>query len=66
MVLKGLRFKGENDWGDGIIYEPQHGGQYSLFISMNGKNTLHLRGYLGISIFGRTEIWTRAKYKKAR
>jgi uncharacterized protein (DUF2147 family) len=60
-ILKGLKFKGENDWGDGNIYDPNSGSEYSLFISLEDANTLALRGYMGISLFGRTEKWTRAK-----
>ncbi len=60
-ILKGLKFKGENDWGDGNIYDPRSGNEYNLFVSLEDANTLSLRGYVGISLFGRTEKWTRAK-----
>ncbi len=60
-ILKGLKFKGENDWGDGNIYDPRSGNEYNLFISLEDASTLSLRGYVGISLFGRTEKWARAK-----
>jgi uncharacterized protein (DUF2147 family) len=58
-ILKNLKYKAENDWGDGSIYDPNSGDEYNLFISLDGLNMLKLRGFMGISIFGRTEIWTR-------
>jgi uncharacterized protein (DUF2147 family) len=58
-ILTGLKFKGENDWGDGKIYDPEGGGEYNMFVNLENKNTLNVRGYMGLSILGRTEQWTR-------
>lgn len=44
----------------GQLYDPQSGNTYSGWMTADG-NTLQLRGYLGISLFGRTETWTRAQ-----
>ena len=27
--------------------------------NVNNKNTINIRGYIGISLFGRTDVWTR-------
>jgi uncharacterized protein (DUF2147 family) len=43
---------------DGHLYDPKTGHTYQGAISAEG-NTLHLRGYIGISLFGRTETWHR-------
>lgn len=43
----------------GHLYDPKSGKTYSGSITRVG-NQLHLRGYIGFSIFGRTETWTRA------
>ncbi|MGC2161049.1 MAG: DUF2147 domain-containing protein [Silvibacterium sp.] len=45
---------------DGRLYDPESGKTYSGSMTSDG-NTLRLRGYIGISLFGRTEIWTRAR-----
>lgn len=43
----------------GHLYDPKGGRTYSGEMTAEG-NLLHLRGYLGLRIFGRTETWTRA------
>ena len=52
-------YDGEDEWGDGEIYDPKSGNTYSVTINMISKNRLNLRGYVGISWFGRTSHWTR-------
>ncbi len=46
-------------WTDGKIYDPKSGKTYSCHIKFKGDK-LEIRGYVGISLFGRTTIWTRA------
>ena len=46
-------------WADGTIYDPNNGKTYSCQMSFKNANTLKIRGYIGISLLGRTEIWTR-------
>lgn len=43
----------------GHLYDPDSGNTYSGWMTSTG-NTLTLRGYIGISIFGRSETWKRA------
>lgn len=42
----------------GHVYDPKSGHTYSGTMTAQG-NKLNLRGYLGIQLLGRTEIWTR-------
>lgn len=42
----------------GKLYDPNTGRTYSGTIVSDG-DTLHLHGFIGISLFGRTEIWHR-------
>lgn len=42
----------------GHLYDPKSGRTYSGQMTAEG-NLLHLRGYLGVPIFGRTETWSR-------
>lgn len=59
-ILANLTWNANNqDWEDGAIYDPKSGNTYSLTCSLKDQNTMELRGYLGISLFGRTDIWTR-------
>ncbi len=43
---------------DGHIYDPESGKTYSAEMTRDG-DVLKLRGYIGISLFGRTETWHR-------
>lgn len=58
-ILRNFRFDGEEEWEDGLIYDPDNGKEYSCKMWIEDENTLKIRGYIGISLFGRTEIWTR-------
>ncbi len=59
ILLKNFVYNGTNKWQDGTIYDPNNGKTYSCNLYLKNKNTLEIRGYVGISIFGRTEVWTR-------
>ncbi len=48
-------------WEDGSIYDPKSGKTYSCKLTLNGNDKLNVRGYIGISLIGRTEVWTRVK-----
>ncbi len=50
----------DNVWTDGKIYDPQAGKLYSCTMKLK-VNTLNIRGYVGISLFGRSSAWTRIK-----
>lgn len=43
----------------GHIYDPKSGKTYQGQMTAEGDH-LHLRGFVGVSLFGRTEQWTRA------
>jgi uncharacterized protein (DUF2147 family) len=63
-MLKGFSFAGEKVWKDGTIYDPESGSTYSCAITMTDENTLDVRGYIGVSLFGRTDVWKRVIVKK--
>ena len=44
----------------GKLYDPKSGKTYSGSMSAEGDK-LSLRGYVGLKIFGRSEVWTRVK-----
>jgi uncharacterized protein (DUF2147 family) len=48
-----------DDWVEGTVVDPENGKEYKGKIWAVGKNTLRMRGYIGISLLGRTETWTR-------
>jgi uncharacterized protein (DUF2147 family) len=46
-------------WDSGWVYDPESGSTYKAEMRLEGPDRLKLRGYLGISLFGRTQDWTR-------
>ncbi|HNT52019.1 MAG TPA: DUF2147 domain-containing protein [Candidatus Syntrophosphaera sp.] len=60
VIVKGLTAKGNNKFDNGTIYDPKSGNTYSSKAELTGPNTMKLRGFIGISLVGRTEVWTRA------
>ncbi len=50
-----------NVWTGGEIYNPDDGKTYSCNLTLQDANTLRVRGYVGLSILGKTQIWTRVE-----
>ncbi|MDE0853779.1 MAG: DUF2147 domain-containing protein [Nevskia sp.] len=58
-LLRHLRKHGDG-WDGGSIVDPTTGKTYSVEAELaNGGQELHLRGYVGISLFGQTRTWVR-------
>lgn len=58
LLLQGFRYD-DGAWTGGTIYDPQNGKTYSCTLRLKSANVLEVRGYVGLSLFGRTETWTR-------
>jgi uncharacterized protein (DUF2147 family) len=58
-ILSALERSGEQAWTGGAIYDPASGKTYRCSLSLDGENRLHLRGYIGIPLLGRTTTWIR-------
>lgn len=52
-------FKEKNIWDEGNIYDPKNGNTYSCTMKLINTNTLEVRGFIGVSLIGRTDTWTR-------
>ena len=61
IFLKGFEYTGNNKWDDGTIYDPESGKTYSSYMKMTGKDSLEVKGYIGISLIGRSQNWTRIR-----
>jgi uncharacterized protein (DUF2147 family) len=59
-VICGLKKDG-NEYNGGKILDPKHGKYYKCYITLEDENKLKVRGYIGISLFGRTQYWHRVK-----
>lgn len=60
VFLYGLKKDGK-EYNDGNIVDPKTGKEYDCYIELQDNNTLKVRGYIGISIAGRTQYWKRVK-----
>ena len=58
-IVQGFQFSGGNLWKNGKIYDPDSGKTYSAKATLASPSELDLRGFIGISLIGRTEKWTR-------
>ena len=58
-IMRGFVFDGDDSWEDGTIYDPKNGKTYSCEISRENNGDLNVRGYIGISLLGRTEVFTK-------
>jgi len=58
-ILWNFSQESPDTWSDGEIYDPEKGESYHCTMHLEADGTLHVRGYIGISLLGRTEVWTR-------
>ncbi|MBP5563196.1 MAG: DUF2147 domain-containing protein [Bacteroidales bacterium] len=61
VFMKGLTYNAkENEYQNGKIQYPGKKGTYKSYIRIvDGGQTLKMRGYLGVSLFGMTVDWKR-------
>jgi uncharacterized protein (DUF2147 family) len=59
-IIKGL-LKNNDVYEGGKIVDPKNGKSYHCKISLEGKDKLIVRGFIGISLFGRSQTWIRHK-----
>lgn len=46
-------------WEGGTIYDPESGNTYRCWMRLQDDGSLKVRGYIGFSLIGRTEVWAR-------
>lgn len=60
-LIRNLRAEGER-WGGGDILDPDNGKLYSARLTLvDGGRKLEVRGFLGVSLLGRTQVWERVE-----
>ena len=58
-ILRDMTYVGSGRWSGGTIYDPDSGHTYRCRIEWRSPEQLRVRGFLGISLLGRSQIWTR-------
>jgi uncharacterized protein (DUF2147 family) len=59
LILKGFDYKGDGVYKGGTIYDPDNGKTYNCIMTMTSDEKMDIRGYIGISLIGRTTVWNR-------
>lgn len=57
-ILEGVTYDGDGQWS-GTIYAPDQGRTYKAKLHLTEEGVLKVRGYVGITLLGRTMEWTR-------
>jgi uncharacterized protein (DUF2147 family) len=61
-IVKDFVYKGDGEWHRGTIYDPDNGKTYKSKIRFGEtRDVLKVRGFIGISMLGRTTVWTRVE-----
>lgn len=58
VLLTNFTYNG-GKWEGGKIYDPKSGKTYSCVMRFKGS-VLQIKGYIGITLIGRTTVWTKA------
>lgn len=65
LITKDFVYKGKGQWHKGTIYDPDNGKTYKCKIKYgDDENVLKVRGFIGVSLFGRNTYWTRVEDKE--
>jgi uncharacterized protein (DUF2147 family) len=57
--MKGFTYSGKKRWEGGKVYDPENGKTYKCKMTLTSTKRLEVRGFVGISLIGRTDVWTR-------
>ena len=58
IIIKGLSKDG-SEYNSGEILDPKNGKLYKCALTLESKDKLKVRGYIGFSLLGRTQYWHR-------
>jgi uncharacterized protein (DUF2147 family) len=59
VIIRDLEKDGD-EYSGGKVLDPENGTFYKCYIELEEPNKLKVRGYVGFSMFGRTQYWLRA------
>ena len=61
VFMSGFTRKSDILWENGTVYDPKSGNTYSSYLELDGPKKIKCRGFIGISLIGRTDVWTRTQ-----
>ena len=60
VILRDMEQDGD-EWNGGSITDPKSGRNYRAKMSLDGATRLRVRGFVGFSMLGRTQVWERVQ-----
>ncbi len=60
MMLRDFKYE-DGEWTGGKIYNPEDGKEYKGIMKLKDSKTLSVRGYIGFSFIGKTDIWQKVR-----
>ncbi|CEN40118.1 DUF2147 domain-containing protein [Capnocytophaga cynodegmi] len=60
VIITDLKKDGD-EWSGGKILDPKTGKEYKCNMALENSDKLKVKGYLGISLIGRTQYWQRVR-----
>ena len=62
-LLSGLKMDSPTYWSGGKVYKADEGDTYDANMTIKSDNVLEVRGFVGMSMFGKTQTWKRVEAK---
>jgi uncharacterized protein (DUF2147 family) len=62
-ILTGLKMNQDGTWSGGKVYKADEGDTYDAKLEVLSPTKLEMRGFAGISMFGKTQTWTKVSGK---
>jgi len=59
VILRNMKYDGNARWTGGTIYRASNGKTYKCNVTLAADGRLNVRGYIGFSLLGVTQVWTR-------
>jgi len=60
-ILWDLKESSTTLWESGFIMDPKNGKEYKCKMELVDNDTLNVRGFIGFSLLGRTQVWYRVE-----
>jgi len=61
IIIWKLKYEGNGEYADGYVYNPRDGKTYRIDMEVVDRNTVEIRGYLGIALLGQNQTWKRVQ-----
>lgn len=59
--MRDFTYDGHRTWADGKLYDGRTGREYACKLTLVSQNELEVRGYVGVSLLGKSTTWTRVQ-----